>query len=240
MRYSAISCEANIKNLKDKIIQLAQRYERDPNEIQLIAVSKFQPKQSIEAAYAYGLRDFGENYIQEWQQKSQQLSHLKDIRWHIIGNIQSNKVKFLNENTFCVQSLSSLSLAKELEKKRSGEKPLKVLIQLQVDPNDTNKSGIPFDKMEELSTFILNSKKLNLCGFMGIGPENCEKQKLKDTYFEFVNKAKNSWNSFANKKNTSAIISLGMSQDLEIAIECGSNMVRVGTAIFGKRNAQSS
>ena len=218
----------NIEKLKIKI----------PPNVTIVAVSKFHPAESIEEAYHCGLRDFGENYIQEWQKKQEQLSHLKDIRWHIIGNLQKNKVKFLNKNVHLLQSLDSLSLAKEIEKKWTTNKPLNVLIQLQVDVNDINKSGVSLENAKELCEFVLQSKKLNLQGFMGIGPilsprglttgSNNNNEKLHFLYTEFVRYCHNLW-------DTKKIISLGMSQDLEIALECGSNMLRVGTAIFGNR-----
>lgn len=126
-------------------------------------------------------------------------------------------------------------MQKKLKKKYSADKPLNVLVQLQVDANDLHKSGIPYENAYELSKFILQSNKLNLQGFMGIGPNIDDKQTLKLLYREFIINCDNLWNMFSVKKNTPKIISLGMSQDLEIALECGSNMVRVGTAIFGER-----
>jgi pyridoxal phosphate enzyme (YggS family) len=227
--------EENIGKLTLKINQIAKTAQRNPFDIQIVAVSKFQPVEYIEAAYHCGLKDFAENYIQEWQKKSAQLSHLKDIRWHIIGHVQSNKAQFLNENVFCLQSLDSLSLAKNIEKKWHSEKPLKVLIQLKVDPSDTNKSGVPVQESAKLCEFISQSKMFEWRGFMGIGPAETDKQKLKALYLEFTSQCSILWTDFSNKKNEKKIISLGMSQDLDVALECGSNMVRVGTALFGGR-----
>lgn len=232
----------NLENLKTKINEITNLSSCDltsPSQITFVAVSKFQPAESIEEAYNCGVRDFGENYIQEWQKKCAQLSHLKDIRWHIIGPLQRNKVKFLNKNVHCLQSLDSLTLAKEIDKKWLFVRPLNVLVQLQVDKNDKNKSGISFEEAEEICKFIAQSKKLNLCGFMGIGPNIQDEEKLTLLYSEFVIHCHNLWSHFAPNKTQKAIISLGMSSDLAIALKCGSNMVRVGTALFGSRNNSS-
>jgi pyridoxal phosphate enzyme (YggS family) len=217
----------NIQEIKNKI----QSYS--PN-IQLVAVSKFQSVESILEAYNSGIRDFGENYIQEWLKKSEQLSYLKDIRWHLIGNLQKNKIKYLNEYVYCLQSLDSVSLAKEIEKKWNYDIPLQVMIQLQVDKNDINKSGVSFENSKELFEFIVNSKKLKIIGFMGIGPNLTDTQKLLYLYKEFVTQCYYLWN-LKFSPSTQPIISLGMSQDLEIALRAGSHMLRIGTALFGQR-----
>ncbi|MES2616168.1 MAG: YggS family pyridoxal phosphate-dependent enzyme [Bdellovibrionota bacterium] len=220
-----------VQTIKENIEKIQNKIKR--KDITLVAVSKYQSIESIEEAYACGLRDFGENYIQEWQTKCTQLSHLKDIRWHIIGHLQKNKAKFINENVYCLQSLDSIVFAKELEKKYlSLSKKLNVLVQLQVDKNDAHKSGVSRENFSELCSYIKKSNKLNLIGFMGIGPNTNDVQKLKQLYNEFTQNCYYEWNSTQNKP----VMSLGMSQDLEVALECGSNMVRVGTAIFGERH----
>lgn len=230
-----MSIAQNIETIKQKIKQYALQYNKNPASITLVAVSKFHSVQSIEEAYACGLRDFGENYIQEWQTKCTQLTHLPDIRWHLIGNLQKNKVKFLNTKVHCLQSLNSLSLAAEIEKKTQHNHILPVLIQLQMDSADTNKSGISLQNAPALCEFVSKSNHLKFVGFMGIGPDTKNTSHLKDLYFKFKENCYELWRTYAHNKNCEPVISLGMSQDLEIAIECGSTMVRVGTGIFGKR-----
>jgi pyridoxal phosphate enzyme (YggS family) len=228
-----MSIKKNIETIQNKINSISQ-------DITLVAVSKFHSAQSIEEAYHCGLRDFGENYIQEWLEKKEALSHLKDIRWHIIGKLQKNKVKFLTENIYMLQSLDSLSLAKEIEKKWTAEKPLNVLVQIQVDANDVHKSGVPQEHSKELCEFILQSSHLNLMGFMGIGPNTTDEAKLNSLYQQFSTHCNALWACFPTKRNQKIVISLGMSQDLEIALACGSTMARIGTALFGERSRQLS
>ncbi len=227
----------NIEDIKNKINILCIKHNRIPSDIELIAVSKFHEANKIQEAYSNGLAHFGENYIQEWQKKSDLLSTTPDLKWHIIGHLQNNKAKFINDKVFCLQSLDSLSLAKEIEKKSQLNSKLNILIQLQIDINDINKSGIQIEKANELLDFISQSKKLLLKGFMGIGPAEIEHNKRKDLYYTFVENSKKLWNVFYNNpQNQKPIISLGMSSDYELAIECGSTMLRMGTAIFGDRN----
>lgn len=229
----------NISDLKNKIQFLCDKYKRDFSEIELIAVSKYQKIEDIKNAHEYGLNHFGENYIQEWKEKSEFiLTELNNIKWHIIGNLQKNKAKFLNNQIHCLQSLDNLSLAKEIERKSPLDTKLNVLIQIQMDKNDITKSGIPSEKANELIEFIANSKKLNFQGFMGIGPEKMAEIEKKDLYFKFTDETNMLWEKYYHQSNQKPIISLGMSSDYELAIECGSTMLRIGSAIFGERKVK--
>ncbi len=226
--------QKNFQTIQLKLNEICHQLGKNKEDIQLVAVSKFQTLQAMEEAYALGIRDFGENYIQEWQKKSEQLSSLKDIRWHLIGNTQKNKAKFLNKNVACLQSLDSVSLAKEIEKKWSEKTPLPVLIQLQVDENDFNKSGVSYEESKELCLFLLNCKNLSWKGFMGMGPQTDDIKKLEALYKNFVKNCDHIW-SLTPMKKEKKIISLGMSSDYEVALRCGSNLIRVGSALFGER-----
>lgn len=231
-----MSIQKNIHDIQKKIDFFCQKYGRHPGDVKLIAVSKYHNTHAIEEAYHCGLRDFGENYFQEWQKKKESLSHLKDIHWHLIGHMQSNKAKFFTNTIHCLQSLDSLTLANAIEKKSNLEAKLNVLIQLQIDPLDKNKSGIAFPDAVPLCEFVTKSQKLNLCGFMGIGPAETPDDRRKDLYLKFMQDAGQLWKDFSEKDaNTKPIYSLGMSGDLEMAIACGSNMVRIGKAVFGLR-----
>ena len=227
----------NFESVQLKLNEICHQLGKTKDDIQLVAVSKFQSLQAIEEAYALGIRDFGENYIQEWQKKSQQLASLKEIRWHLIGNIQKNKAKFLNKNVACLQSLDSVSLAKEIEKKWIEKTPVPVLIQLQVDENDFNKSGVSYEGSKELCHFLLSCKNLSLKGFMGIGPQTDDIKKLEALYRNFVKNCDHIW-SLTPMKQEKKIISLGMSSDYEVALRCGSNLIRLGSALFGERAAR--
>lgn len=230
-----MSVSQNIERLKQHIQKYAHNCGRDPALVTLVAVSKFQSAERIEEAYACGLRDFGENYTQEWKSKAQQLAHLPDLRWHLIGHLQKNKVKDLNANLFCLQSLDSLSLAKEIEKKWNVTRKLPVLVQLQIDARDTNKSGIESAQARELCTFLMESKTLDWRGFMGVGPAR-QPHTLKALYERFFETGQMLWQEqHVHNQSNQCIFSLGMSEDIETAIACGSTMVRIGRSIFGKR-----
>lgn len=227
--------QSNIQKVQEKINVFCEKYKRNKDEITLVAVSKYHPIDWIEAAYNCGIRDFGENYFQEWKEKQEKLSHLQDIRWHLIGHMQTKKAKYFTNSIHCLQSLDSLSLASEIEKKSSLNSRLNVLVQLQVDSEDKNKSGIVYEKSAQLCEFILKSQKLFLCGFMGMGPLESTDERRKDLYRQFMRNAEKLWKDFSQDENKKPYYSLGMSSDMEIAVECGSNMLRIGTAIFGER-----
>ncbi|APJ03865.1 YggS family pyridoxal phosphate-dependent enzyme [Silvanigrella aquatica] len=228
--------EKNINNIKNKISFATQKYNRNPNEIELIVVSKFQSAEKVQSAYQAGVRHFGENYIQEWKEKISTLSHyFPEIKWHIIGNVQSNKTKYINSHIHCLQSMDKISLAKEIEKKAPLDSKLNVLVQLQIDKNDINKSGVTFEEAKQLCEFIAKSNKMQLQGFMGIGPLEIKDNQRRELYSHFVQESHKLWKEFSLNLNKTPVISLGMSSDFEIALECGSTMLRIGTAIFGER-----
>ncbi|WGL59997.1 YggS family pyridoxal phosphate-dependent enzyme [Pigmentibacter sp. JX0631] len=228
--------ESNLNNFKTNLTNIATKYKRNIDEITIIAVSKYQDCNKINSAYSSGQINFGENYIQEWQEKVKFFQNsLPNLKWHLIGNLQKNKAKYLTDKVFCLQSLDSIDLAKEIEKKGKFEQKLKVLIQLQIDKNDQNKSGITIEQAKLLRDYIWKSSKISFAGFMGIGPLDIEINKRKELYYSFIDNAYNLWKE-TNSINTQPILSLGMSSDYETAIECGSNMLRIGTAIFGERN----
>lgn len=227
----------NIKSFQQKIFEIAKCYKRDPNDIELVAVSKYHNTENIKKAYQAGCLNFGENYIQEWKEKSIQLDkdRFSNIKWHIIGNLQKNKIKFLNSKVSCLQSLDSLDLAIEIEKKAPLDLPLRVLVQLQIDFQDTNKFGATIEHAKKICEFMSSSKKMTLQGFMGIGPAECHEEKRKELYFSFTHNSKILWQEYSTQRLQNPIISLGMSSDYATAIECGSTMLRIGTAIFGAR-----
>jgi pyridoxal phosphate enzyme (YggS family) len=226
----------NLILLQEKIKSFALRYHRSFEDIQIMAASKFQPFESIKCFYDLGVRDFGENYIQEWQKKELQGRNIfPDLKWHFIGTLQSNKVKFLNSSLYCLQSLDRLELARAIEQRAPLDHRLKVLIQLKGEGNESKKSGARFEEGLALCDFVLQSKKMDLCGFMGIGPHVDEKDHLEKFYASFLKQAKQLWKEFFLETEKKPLLSLGMSLDLERAIASGSNMLRIGTALFGDR-----
>jgi pyridoxal phosphate enzyme (YggS family) len=217
------------------VAQSCKKAGRDPAEVQILSVSKGHTASAIRRLYAQGVRDFGESYVQEWLEKSKELSDLTDIRWHFIGHLQSNKVKFVFGRVYCIHSVDRMSLLTSLQKaaKMNSEAAQRVLIQVEVDPSDLNKSGISHAELKDFVKAVANSSGLTLCGFMGMGPAESEESYLSSLFSKFVQSARDVW--LSSMPSSEPRFSLGMSDDLDVAIACGSTMVRIGTAIFGER-----
>lgn len=202
------------------------------DNVTLIAVSKTKPVDFIEEAYKGGVRDFGENKVQELTTKAEILP--KDIRWHLIGHLQRNKVKYIVGKVELIHSLDSIRLLEELEKQYALEKlNANTLIQINIGKEDS-KTGILVDNLEALLQACEKCSHVKVKGLMAIIPlgdeENCR------TYFHEM---KLIWDKLKerNFNNISMqYLSMGMTGDYKIAIEEGSNMIRVGTGIFGERN----
>lgn len=212
----------NIEELKSRI----------PEEVKLLAVSKTKPLEELEEAYIAGMRDFGENKVQELVKKSENFHN--DVRWHFIGQLQSNKVKYLVDNVYLIHSLASISLLNEIERIfGKANKVANTLIQINIG-REESKSGI---LEENLYEFIEEIEKCNHVAVKGImviipiGNEESNRQYFKKTKKIFDElKEKNYKNIKMN------ILSMGMTHDFMTAIEEGSNLVRIGTGIFGERN----
>ncbi|MGN1393284.1 MAG: YggS family pyridoxal phosphate-dependent enzyme [Succinivibrionaceae bacterium] len=226
--------QENIKNIQEQIAKLAILFHRDQNSINLLAVSKTKPIEYIKEAYDYGQKKFAESYIQEAVEKINYFKskNINDIEWHFIGPIQSNKTNLIAKNFDVVQSVDRLKIAKRLEEQRPSDMaPLKVLIEVNIS-NETQKSGTSFDELPELIDFIKKAKNLQLTGFMGIATNTNDKLIIKNEFYSLKK-------IFDNEKMINSNIttlSMGMTNDISEAIECGSTMVRIGTAIFGARN----
>jgi hypothetical protein len=196
----------------------------------LLAVSKRKPSETIEQAYLCGQKDFGENYLQEAIDKISQLSSLTDICWHFIGPIQSNKTKQIAKNFAWVHSVDrekvALRLNQHLNDDLNGNKQLNICLQVNIN-NEASKSGLNKEQVLSLAEIINNCDRLTLRGLMAI-PE-------KNACMETYQKIQQLYNSLKCKYATVDTLSLGMSNDLDIAIAHGSTMVRIGTAIFGAR-----
>jgi PLP dependent protein len=198
------------------------------NKTTLIAVSKLKPASDITEMYALGQRDFGENYVQELVDKQAQLP--TDIHWHFIGHLQSNKVKYIVPFVHLIQGVDSEKLLKEIDKQAAkNNKILNVLLQVHI-AEEATKFG--FDEAELMQVEIARYKNVNIIGFMGMATFTDDKEKVKRE-FEHLQKT---YNTFATQKNiTLTTLSMGMSDDYELAINCGSNMVRIGSLLFGAR-----
>ena len=223
----------NLQEVEQRIADACRRAGRKREEVTLIAVSKTKPAEMLKEAYDLGVRVFGENKVQELTEKYDLLPD--DIRWHMIGHLQTNKVKYLIGKTELIHSVDSLKLAKVIEKESEKKECITdILVEVNV-AEEESKFGL---KMEEVIPFIENAAQfthINVRGLMTIAPfvENPEKNRtiFADLHKLYVDiKEKNIDNGTVN------ILSMGMTNDFEVAIEEGATMVRIGTGIFGARN----
>jgi len=214
----------------DRVIKAEQNSSySDP--VTLLAVSKTKPISLIEEAYQAGQRQFGESYVQEAVEKIQHLQSKKDIEWHFIGPIQSNKSRHIAEHFSWVQSVDRIKIAKRLNDQRPNNlPPLNVLVQLNIS-GDQNKSGCQLSELPEIASFINDSRQLTLRGLMTITEKTDDKQKQ----LQYFQQMKACFDKLKLQYTQVDTLSMGMSQDLEPAIQAGANMVRIGTDIFGKR-----
>ena len=221
-----------LNSARKGIQQAATNAHRPPNSVKLLAVSKTKPVSDIMDAYSAGQRLFGENYVQEGVEKTKELAHLSDIEWHMIGPIQSNKTKVVAEHFDWVQSVDREKIARRLNEQRPDNlAPLNVCIQLNIDDEDS-KSGVKPEALDELVSFIQSQDKLRLRGLMAIPKANPNVEEQQRTF----GKLKELFDHYHTSLSNFDTLSVGMSGDMVEAIENGSTMVRIGTAIFGKRN----
>ncbi len=209
--------------------------------MRILAVSKTHPPSLIREAYQVGQMDFGENYVQEAVAK---IAELKDLPlcWHFIGHLQSNKARIVAENFDWVQSVDSLKLARKLSSYSSPDKPLNITVQINIS-NEEGKSGIAPDIALDFCKELLPLPNIKLRGLMAI-PEATDDPVQQKEYFRAMRQLFQSIYAFLNASPDTSIhskdwdtLSMGMSQDMLAALDEGSNMLRIGTAIFGKRLA---
>jgi PLP dependent protein len=232
---SQIDIRENLLRVQDKIATAANRSGRRPEEITLIGVSKIQPVESIRAAYAAGLRHFGENRVQEWEGKYGGVEYL-DGTWHLIGRLQSNKAARAAKLFHSIDSIDSFPLAERIDRARanwpSGSQ-LRVLIEVHLGGEET-KSGVSPEGLPELGEKLMALAHLNLAGLMCIPPfmENLDEVR---PYFANLRELKGQFEERLGKRFP--VLSMGMSHDFEAAILEGATEVRIGTALFGIRPA---
>jgi pyridoxal phosphate enzyme (YggS family) len=201
-------------------------------QVQLIAVSKTKTAADITALYDLGQRDFGENYVQEITEKQQQLP--ADIRWHFIGHLQSNKVKYIAPFVSLIHGVDSLKLLQEINKQAiKNNRIIDCLLQVYIAKEET-KFGLD---AVELNTIIEVYKtgvlpNIQLRGLMGMASNTTDKATIKTEF----NELKEVFDTISNQLTTFNILSMGMSSDYHIAIDAGGNMVRIGSLLFGERN----
>ncbi|MFG0539986.1 YggS family pyridoxal phosphate-dependent enzyme [Pseudomonas sp. YQ_5] len=218
----------NLSAISARIASAAQAVGRDPASVQLLAVSKTKPASAIREIHAAGVRDFGENYLQEALTKQQALSDLPLI-WHFIGPIQSNKTKAIAEHFDWVHSVDRLKIAQRLSEQRpAGLGPLNICLQVNVSGEDSKSGCAPAD-LPALAAAVAALPNLRLRGLMAI-PEPTEDRATQEAAFASLRKLQEGLGLGLDT------LSMGMSHDLEAAIAQGATWARIGTALFGARD----
>ena len=201
-----------------------------PKKVSLVAVSKTKPMELIKNAYDCGQRDFGENKVQELVNKFELLP--KDIKWHMIGHLQRNKVKYIAPFVYLIHSVDSVRLLNEINKQaEKNNKTISVLLQIDIS-DDNTKFGFSFNEIDNLlnSDLMNELNNVKIEGLMGMASFTLNQETIKNQFTSL----KNLYHSYKKKLNFK-ILSMGMSGDYKIAIECGSNLIRLGSSIFGNR-----
>jgi pyridoxal phosphate enzyme (YggS family) len=217
-------------NMIDKNIQNIQ--SKLPENVALVAVSKTKPVADLQEAYNAGQRIFGENKIQEMVEKYDALP--KDIEWHMIGHLQSNKVKYMAHFVDLIHGVDKLKTLKEINKQaKKHDRIINCLLQVKIAKEET-KFGFSFDEIRAIlsSEEMRVLQNINVGGFMGMASFTDDKKQLEEEFSSL----KNLFDTLKTQHSSIKILSMGMSGDYQLAIENGSTMIRVGSSIFGQRN----
>lgn len=215
----------NLANVEERILLACARCGRRREEVTLLAVTKTFPAEVILEAYELGLREFGENYVQEFEQKAPLMPDLAGARFHLIGHLQSNKSRRAGELFDVIQTVDSAKLARRLD---AVSRPLEVMIEVKLSPEEA-KAGCAPEDLPALIETIRACPNLRLTGLMTMPPWS-EDPESSRPYFRRLRE-------LAEKHGLRGL-SMGMSHDLEVAVEEGATVVRVGTALFGRRKRQ--
>jgi pyridoxal phosphate enzyme (YggS family) len=218
---------------------LKYKNELDARAVQLVAVSKYQDAESVLEAYNAGQRVFGENIVQELVEKASILPN--DIQWHLIGHLQTNKVKYIAPFISLIESVDSLKLLQEINKQAlKNKRTIDCLLQVYIADEDT-KFGLGFDEVVELlrADEFQELKNVRIVGLMGIASNTDSEKRIRDEFEELKVLFDGIKLSYFRKEDSFKEISMGMSSDYKIAIEEGSTMVRIGSSIFGKRKVKN-
>lgn len=225
--------EENLKKVQEIIGESCRKAGRDPREVTLVAVSKTKPQEAIMELYRAGHRDFGENYVQELREKAEALP--KDIRWHMIGHLQRNKVKYIAGYIDMIHSVDSLALAETISKEAAKhDRVIPILLEVNV-AGEESKFGVRPEDVPALAEAISHLPNVELRGFMTSAPlvEDPEENRVYFRKLAHLTVDSNLKN-YDNRKVD--VLSMGMSNDYPVAVEEGATMVRVGTSIFGARD----
>ena len=217
-----MSVSENIKKYRSEL----------PEDVKLVAISKTKPNEDLMEAYEAGQRIFGENKIQEMTDKWEELP--KDIEWHMVGHVQRNKVKYMAPYVNLIHAVDSLKLLKEINKRaKQNERSIDCLLQIKIAEEDS-KFGITRQEAREIleSQAYAEMNHVNIVGLMGMATFTEDEKQVRQEF----DRLKSAFEDFSLDFPELKEISMGMSGDYKIAVDCGSTMVRIGSSIFGERN----
>ncbi|MBP8975669.1 MAG: YggS family pyridoxal phosphate-dependent enzyme [Bacteroidetes bacterium] len=223
----------NIKKLQENIVEICKRCNRNPQEIQIVAVSKTWDSSAIREAWKAGITNFGENYVQEFRTKYQELKDIP-LQWHFVGHLQSNKVKFIIDAMHLIHTVDDIELGKEINKR--AEKLGKVqnaLIEVHTT-NEPTKYGVKPEQTAPLAKELAMLDNIRVLGLMTMGPLADDPEASRSS-FRILRQLQTEIRSLGIEHISMDHLSMGMSHDYSIAIEEGATYLRIGTAIFGER-----
>lgn len=222
----------NIDGIKANIVKVCEQEKINPNAITLIGVTKTYESDVINEAIGYGIEHIAENRVQEIVRKYDEI--VENVTWHLIGQLQTNKVKYIIDKVSLIHSVDSIKLVNEIQKRAEGiDKVQDILIQVNV-ANETQKSGISVEALPELIRHVSTLKNVRVCGLMNIAPFVEDPETLRAD-FKTMKRLFDGLNTYGAANIIPMYLSMGMSSDYAVAISEGANMVRIGTSIFGKR-----
>ncbi len=205
--------------------EMVEELKKEIGNKTLVAVSKTKSNEDILKAYSLGIRDFGENYVQELVTKMDTLPN--DIKWHMIGHLQTNKVRdIVKRNIYLIESVDSIKLVRTINKEAAkNNKIVNILIEVNIS-GDSNKTGCKVEELDNLIKETNNLSNIKLMGLMAIAPHTDNELLIKQAFIEIKN---------LKEKYKLELLSMGMSSDYKIALEVGTDIIRIGTKIFGER-----
>ena len=228
--------KGNLNKVHERIRTASAKAGCSEDDVLLVAVSKTRTPEEINTAIDAGVTDIGENKVQEIMDK---FDAVKPVRWHMIGHLQTNKVKYIIDKVDLIHSVDSMKLAKEINKRAAQhDKTMDILIQIN-PAQEESKFGVSLDEVEGLIRQILEEcENIRICGLMSVAPIAEDPNDVK-VYFDGVKEKFDECSRIDHPRLDFQTLSMGMSHDFEVAIEAGSNLVRVGSAIFGERDYEA-
>jgi pyridoxal phosphate enzyme (YggS family) len=226
-----MAIKENLELIRQNIEKACLRAKRDPRQVQVVAVCKDQSAKKIRQVYDLGIRLLGENKTQEAEIHMQQLAGA-DITWHFIGKLQKNKINKLLTIFHLIESVDGVKSLEHIHKRV--DEPVELFIEINIG-EEKNKSGFTIEGLKKALPYISNLNKVVISGLMAIPPYFEDPEKVRP-YFSQLRELKHTINQMATANFKISHLSMGMSHDYEVAVEEGATIVRIGTALFGKRN----